>query len=207
MFMRRCPGQDTRYWTAGDIHEQDCPHCGAAIEFWKTDIRVRCPNCRRKVANPRFDLGCAAWCAYAEQCLGAAIREMAPRPLRQILESELDKALPGPLQRKAARAQMSLAEKEALARQLEPLSVLTALVILILQREAGAIDPDRFLEQLAAAHYFPAEAVEEARRLVNAVLQGRREGEAAAILMDLLDWKNKKEAKLNGEASAENYQN
>ena len=207
MFMRRCPGQDTRYWTAGDIHEQDCPHCGAAIEFWKTDIRVRCPNCKQKVVNPRFDLGCAAWCAYAEQCLGAAIREMAPRPLRQILESELDKALPGPLQRKAARAKISLVEREALARQLEPLSVLTALVLLILQREAGAIDSGWFLEQLAAAHHFPAEAVEEARRLVNAVLQERREGEAAVLLMDLVDRKNKREAKLNGEASAENYQN
>jgi|LSQX01.2.fsa_nt_gb hypothetical protein len=207
MLMRRCPGQDTRYWTAGDIHEQDCLHCGAAIEFWKTDIRVRCPNCKQKVVNSRFDLGCAAWCAYAEQCLGAAVREMAPRPLRQILESELDRALTDPLQRKAARAKISLVEREALARQLEPLSVLTALVLLILQREAGAIDSGWFLEQLAAAHHFPAEAVEEARRLVNAVLQERREGEAAVLLMDLVDRKNKREAKLNGEASAENYQN
>lgn len=66
----KCPGQDLRYWKPGDIFEEPCPDCGNILEFWKTDIRVRCENCRRLVSNPRFDMGCANWCSYAEECLG-----------------------------------------------------------------------------------------------------------------------------------------
>lgn len=65
-----CPGQDTRYWKPGDIFEAPCPHCGYAIEFFKDESTRKCRQCHRLVTNPRMDFGCAAYCKYAEQCLG-----------------------------------------------------------------------------------------------------------------------------------------
>jgi hypothetical protein len=67
----RCPGQDQRFWKPEDITECRCPHCGDSIEFWKDDIDRPCPHCGRRVANPRFDGGCAAWCRYADRCAAA----------------------------------------------------------------------------------------------------------------------------------------
>lgn len=66
----KCPGQDTRYWKPGDIFEAPCPHCGHAIEFFKDESTRKCRQCHRLVTNPRMDFGCAAYCKYAEQCLG-----------------------------------------------------------------------------------------------------------------------------------------
>ena len=68
--MDRCPGQDKRFWKPTDIAESPCPSCGAAVEFWKDDVRRRCPACGAMVPNPGLDTGCAAWCRYADQCLG-----------------------------------------------------------------------------------------------------------------------------------------
>jgi HD superfamily phosphohydrolase YqeK len=69
--MVRCPGQDQRFWKLGDIFDADCPHCGTSVEFWKDEPSVKCPQCRKVIVNPKLDLGCAQWCRYAEQCLGA----------------------------------------------------------------------------------------------------------------------------------------
>lgn len=71
MSTQQCPGQDMRQWTFDDVFEEPCPFCGALVEFFKTDIRTPCPACRRQVANPRKDPGCAKWCPAAEQCLGS----------------------------------------------------------------------------------------------------------------------------------------
>ncbi len=65
-----CPGQDTAFWTPGDIFEMECANCGAEIEFFKDDAQRRCSNCGQKVANPKLNLGCAQWCEHAEECLG-----------------------------------------------------------------------------------------------------------------------------------------
>lgn len=70
--MMRCPGQDQRYWKPDDIFELDCPECGTKIEFWKDEPRLKCPNCKKLIANPKLDMGCAEWCQYAKQCLGIA---------------------------------------------------------------------------------------------------------------------------------------
>jgi hypothetical protein len=67
--MLRCPGQDPRFWKLGDIFDVVCPHCGTAIEFWKDEPSVKCPQCRKVTVNPKLDLGCAQWCQHAEQCL------------------------------------------------------------------------------------------------------------------------------------------
>jgi hypothetical protein len=66
-----CPGQDTRYWKAGDIFETDCPACGRKVEFFKDDVSRRC-RCGHRVENPRISLGCAQWCPHAVECLGPA---------------------------------------------------------------------------------------------------------------------------------------
>ena len=66
----RCPGQDMRYLKPEDVYNVRCPRCKAEVEFFKDEPVQRCPACRREVRNPKIDLGCAKWCAYAEQCLG-----------------------------------------------------------------------------------------------------------------------------------------
>jgi hypothetical protein len=66
----KCPGQDTQYWTAGAIFDATCPRCGVAVEFFKDDTTRRCSQCGHRFINPRMDFGCAAYCTYAEQCLG-----------------------------------------------------------------------------------------------------------------------------------------
>jgi endogenous inhibitor of DNA gyrase (YacG/DUF329 family) len=68
MNIGRCPGQDRINWTADDIFDVRCPSCGAAIEYFKDDRRRTCPGCGAVVENPRFDNGCAEWCAAAENC-------------------------------------------------------------------------------------------------------------------------------------------
>ena len=66
----KCPGQDMRYWKPGDIFNAKCPSCGGSIEFFKDEVRRKC-RCGHTVTNPKLDFGCAEWCAYAEQCIGA----------------------------------------------------------------------------------------------------------------------------------------
>jgi hypothetical protein len=66
----KCPGQDTQYWTAGAIFEVACPECNKTVEFFKDDTMRRCSHCGHRFVNPRMDFGCAAYCQYAEQCIG-----------------------------------------------------------------------------------------------------------------------------------------
>lgn len=182
MISSKCPGQDTRYWTAEDIHEQPCPHCGEMIEFWKTDIRVRCPGCKQKAVNPRFNLGCAEWCAYAEQCLGAAAGGKVPRPLRQVLDSELSRLAHGlPLQIKAAKEKMARVEEKCRSLQVDPLPVLAAIVIRELQRLDRLEDATAFVETLIRDYQFPVEAGAETLKLFE-IASGGPNGESDKLV-------------------------
>ncbi len=67
----RCPGQDMRNWRPEDIFDVACPACSAEIEFWKDEPFRICTSCGMEVQNPRLDFGCAKWCKFAEQCVGA----------------------------------------------------------------------------------------------------------------------------------------
>jgi hypothetical protein len=40
------------------------------IEFWKDEPLLYCHKCKEPVRNPKIDPGCAAWCKYADDCLG-----------------------------------------------------------------------------------------------------------------------------------------
>jgi hypothetical protein len=66
----RCPGQDMQYWKPGAIFEANCPQCGQTVEFFKDDTARKCSKCGHRFVNPQMDFGCAAYCPYAEQCLG-----------------------------------------------------------------------------------------------------------------------------------------
>jgi hypothetical protein len=71
----KCPGQDTLYWKPGAIYEVPCPQCGAKVEFFKDDTARKCPKCQHRFVNPNMDFGCAAYCQYAEQCIGTLPEE------------------------------------------------------------------------------------------------------------------------------------
>jgi hypothetical protein len=66
----KCPGQDMKYWKPGAIFEVDCPKCGKTLEFFKDESTRRCKQCGHRMVNPEMDFGCAAYCKFAEQCLG-----------------------------------------------------------------------------------------------------------------------------------------
>jgi hypothetical protein len=66
----KCPGQDTQYWKPGAIYEVSCPKCEKPVEFFKDDTARKCGQCGHRFVNPEMDFGCAAYCQYAEQCLG-----------------------------------------------------------------------------------------------------------------------------------------
>ncbi len=66
----RCPGQDTLYWKEDAIYEVRCPECGKDVEFFKDDTARKCEHCGHRFVNPKMDFGCAAYCKYAEQCIG-----------------------------------------------------------------------------------------------------------------------------------------
>jgi endogenous inhibitor of DNA gyrase (YacG/DUF329 family) len=90
----RCPGQDWRYWKEDAIFEVSCPYCGERVEFFKDDTTRKCPSCKKVVPNPRLDFGCAAYCKYAEVCLG----ELPPELIREkanLLKSRLLSLLEG----------------------------------------------------------------------------------------------------------------
>jgi hypothetical protein len=59
-----------QYWKPGAIFEVTCPACGGPVEFFKDDTARKCGRCGHRFVNPQMDFGCAAYCQYAEQCLG-----------------------------------------------------------------------------------------------------------------------------------------
>jgi HD superfamily phosphodiesterase len=72
----KCPGQDTKYWKADAIFDAPCPKCDAPVEFFKDDTSRKCDKCGHRFPNPNMDFGCAAYCPYAEQCLGTLPEEL-----------------------------------------------------------------------------------------------------------------------------------
>ncbi len=75
----KCPGQDSRYWKPDAIFSVPCPVCDRPVEFFRDESTRRCKNCGHKMVNPRMDFGCAAYCKFAEQCLG----ELPPELIAQ----------------------------------------------------------------------------------------------------------------------------
>ena len=130
MALSQCPGQDRRFWKPDDVFEEPCPHCGRNIEFWKDDPRRRCGNCGAMVRNPRFDMGCAKWCEFAEQCLGIPASELADMTLCDALIKEMRKVF-GDDERRVRHAYrvLDFAEQILKGEQADPLVVRAAAVL------------------------------------------------------------------------------
>lgn len=75
----QCPGQDNRYWKGEAVFDIPCPHCGQVLEFFKDDSQRTCKQCGHRVLNPKIDFGCASYCPYAEQCMGALPSDLRAR--------------------------------------------------------------------------------------------------------------------------------
>ena len=71
----KCPGQDMQYWKSEAIYESKCPKCDHMVEFYKDDTTRKCGHCGHRFVNPKLDFGCAAYCQFAEQCLGTLPEE------------------------------------------------------------------------------------------------------------------------------------
>jgi ribosomal protein S27AE len=66
MSIDRCPGQDGR-----DLKVSTClcPQCGAEVELFSDEMRVKCHRCGYRVDQQEIP-SCAQWCAKARECLG-----------------------------------------------------------------------------------------------------------------------------------------
>ncbi len=62
----RCPGLDGKNLRAA-IYK--CPKCGAEVEIFSDEIRVKCRNCGEQVYTEKVP-SCIEWCASACECLG-----------------------------------------------------------------------------------------------------------------------------------------
>ena len=187
MIGTKCPGQDMRYWTSDDIHESKCPECGAMIEFWKTDIRVRCPECKAKVANPKFNLGCAQWCAYAEQCLGPAARGLKTKPLREILDEEISRlAAASQEDIDAAKALLTKMEEKSSDRGGDMLPMAAATVIYALHERGYIDDIEKYTNYLIEEKNVPQKAIENAREIISVLDEGEKGGDREAMMREVL---------------------
>jgi predicted RNA-binding Zn-ribbon protein involved in translation (DUF1610 family) len=65
---KKCPGMDPSNWKFEDIADYRC-ECGYVIEFWKDDVKRKCPKCGKTVFNPRLGNICLSWCKKADDCL------------------------------------------------------------------------------------------------------------------------------------------
>jgi HD superfamily phosphodiesterase len=98
----KCPGQDTKYWKADAIFEVPCPKCDAPVEFFKDDTSRKCDKCSHRFPNPNMDFGCAAYCPYAEQCLGTLPEELTAQKedlLKDRVAIEMKRYLKGDFKR------------------------------------------------------------------------------------------------------------
>jgi len=62
----QCPGQDMRKLR---VELYKCPNCGAEVEIFSDELKVKCHKCGQKVYKEKMP-SCIDWCASARQCLG-----------------------------------------------------------------------------------------------------------------------------------------
>jgi hypothetical protein len=130
-----------RYWKPEDVFEAACPHCGGTVEFWKDDPCRVCRRCGERVENPRFDTGCAAWCAHAKECkqMAGAVQGDA-LPIRERLIAEMKRVF-GTDERRIRHALAVLEGAEELLRTEagDPLVVRAAAIL----HDIGILEAER----------------------------------------------------------------
>ncbi|OAG27876.1 FmdB family zinc ribbon protein [Thermodesulfatator autotrophicus] len=139
----KCPGQDTRYWKEDAIFEVKCPDCGEVVEFFKDDTSRVCPGCGKRLPNPRLDFGCAAYCPYAEQCLGSLPPELLEKQkgiFKDRIETEVLNRLKGQEEViKRLQLRLKFAEQIALEEGANLPVVLASACLIELKEEAETL--------------------------------------------------------------------
>mgnify|MGYP001141543203 CR=1 FL=1 len=134
----KCPGQDTRFWKAGDIFTVECPKCGAEIEFFKDDTRRRCAWCGHLFYNPKIELGCAEYCQYADKCVPELMAERrAMATFRERLKERVSARL-GPEAAPRLEQALGLAADLLKAEGGDPKVVFAAVLLAEVPREEAA---------------------------------------------------------------------
>lgn len=186
MFATKCPGQDSRYWKPEDIYEEDCPNCGNAIEFWKTDIRLRCEKCKSMVVNPRFNMGCAEWCSYAEQCLGDVVRMRRSHSFLETLKDRMKEILDEDVFLQLLKT-LALAESLSAKRGAELIVVSIGICIKAMRERWGEKEAQKRLEVVVEEWKLPHGAFEKAYQAVLELERGELENLTTRILQK--SWK------------------
>lgn len=182
MFVPKCPGQDRRYWKPEDVYEEACPSCGNILEFWKTDIRVRCEKCRRLVSNPRFDLGCAEWCAYAEYCLGDVAKGYGkPDSFLEKIRAVMEHTLKGEALARLQRV-LPVAEKLAAERGAQLLVIAIAACFQIIREALDEKAAEKVIAELPEKAGLPHLVVEEALQVLDELKGGQPKSLPARML-------------------------
>jgi uncharacterized protein (UPF0147 family) len=151
------------------------------LEFWKTDVRIKCPGCARNVANPGFNLGCAEWCAYAKECLGTDLSEIVPRKLRKIVDEQFERIFKDAPERRAeVRAEMEQGELLCREREINPLCTLVSLMLIRAEASGLVTDMKALLEEMVNEHGLPAPVGEQVWDLLSD-LKGR---DTASLLLE-----------------------
>jgi DNA-directed RNA polymerase subunit RPC12/RpoP len=65
MMINRCPGVES----TPRIELYKCPKCGAEVEIFSNEVKVKCHQCGEMVYSERLP-SCIDWCAAARECLG-----------------------------------------------------------------------------------------------------------------------------------------
>ena len=65
VMFNRCPGVERSI----RIELYKCPKCGAEVEIFSNEVKVKCYQCGEMVYSERLP-SCIDWCASARECLG-----------------------------------------------------------------------------------------------------------------------------------------
>jgi hypothetical protein len=148
----KCPGQDTQYWKPGAIFEVKCPKCASPVEFFKDDTARKCGHCGHRFVNPKLDFGCAAYCQYAEQCLGTLPDELLAQKedlLKDRVAIEMKRYFKSDFKR-IGRAGRAARYAERIAKKEE--GVLPVILCATYLREIGAPEAERKYAKVTATH-------------------------------------------------------
>jgi len=164
----KCPGQDSRYWTADAVFDVKCPQCGNSEEFFKDEPTRACKKCGAKLVNPHMDFGCAAYCKFARECLGDLPPELVAQR-KELLKDRVAIEMKSYFQKDFKRIGHAVkvaryAEKIVKEEKGDPAVVLSAAYL----HDIGIAEAERKY-QSTAAHYQEQEGPIIARNILTAL--------------------------------------
>ncbi len=202
----RCPGQDMQYWKPGAIFETECPQCGRPVEFFKDDTARKCGACGHRFVNPQMDFGCAAYCPYAEQCLGTLPEGLAAQKeelLKDRVAVEMKRRLKSDFKRIGRAGRVARYAERIGKEEKANLAVILAAAYLSHLPPAAGVQTEAaarsVLEQLGARE----ELTEAVCRLIAQLLEtGGKDSLSSRVLADALRLAEMEEETAAGPAAA-----